>query len=163
MKAVSLIVIAFVGLAGIAARAQVPVIDKPEPAGTFQSPFNGQRQRDGEEGKAYARLQQLHDLWRDDLRAEGAAGDYRSPEFARLHALVTQSNAAFQAALDQYVEDWSTFRYPKGFRPVVVPDGYSSKDPATRRFYEDRAIVMASLLVHEKSVVVPPPAKPQKP
>ncbi len=161
MKALSLFLGLILGSSFVAgnALAQVPVIDTPAPAKTFQSPFNGERRLDDPEGRDYAKLQQLHDDWVDDMRAVGAAGaeGTNNPEWQRAHALAAKSDAAFHEALDQYVEDWSTFAYPKGFRPVVVPDGPSSDDPITRRFYIDRAKVMASILEHARSVVVPSP------
>ncbi len=144
---------AFVGSSGVDALAQVPVIDKPQPAGTFQSPFHGERRLDDPEGKDYAKLQQLHDLWADDLRAEGNAGaeGTNNPEWQRAHALVAQSDAAFHAALDQYVEDWSSRRYPTGFRPSTKPGEQPTE--MDRLFAEDRAKVMGVILLHAKSVV----------
>jgi hypothetical protein len=146
----------FVAVSSRDALAEVPVIDKPQPKGMFQSPFHGQRRLDDPEGVDYEKLQQLHDLWADDVRAEGAAGAHgtNNPEWQRAHALVTKSDAEFHAALDKYVEDWSDRRYPTGYRPPTdVEHMSSSEKEQARLFAEDRAKVMVVLLLHAKSVV----------
>jgi hypothetical protein len=146
----------FVPVSSRDALAEVPVIDNPQPKGMFQSPFNGPRRLDDQEGTDYLALQNLHDLWADDLRAEGLAGAHgtNNPEWKRAHDLAAATDAKFHAALDAYVEKWSMRRYPAGYRPPANVEHMSSSDQEQARlFAEDRAKVMVVLLLHAKSVV----------
>jgi len=131
-----------------AALAQIPVIE-PRPAGTFHSPFNGEKSLSDVEGQAYTNLQMLYDLWQDDLLALAkakACGSFQ--DIQRAEQLVAQSAKDFDAALETYIGDWSSQVYgPKGPQ-------HGNSSPGVKEHYErDKKAVMDLLEKNHKSVV----------
>jgi hypothetical protein len=138
----------FAGVLSVSAVAQV---GEPEPSPspqptTFVSPLNGERRLADPEGKDYTNLQQLYDFWQDDIDAlERIRKCGSAQDIARAEELVQKSAQAFQDALQQYIFDWSSMKYPG--KPGK--NGYS-EDFIQKRYDEDKQKVLDALQKNHK-------------
>src|SRR6185312_8898956 len=87
-------------------------VGPPPPPQTFHSPYNGDRQTDGVEGKDYAKLQDAYDFWQDEIAAVAKAKLCGSwADYQRALELEARAEQEFNDLLNQYVIDWSTYDY----------------------------------------------------